>query len=53
MGSEEDFAQMIKFMQEKQIKPVIDTVFPWAEAEKALRRMDNREQFGKIVLQVE
>jgi NADPH:quinone reductase-like Zn-dependent oxidoreductase len=53
MGSEEDFAQMIKFMQEKQIKPVIDTVFPWAEAEQALRRMDNREQFGKIVLQVE
>jgi NADPH:quinone reductase-like Zn-dependent oxidoreductase len=53
MGSEEEFDEMVQFINDKQLKPVVDTVFPWTEAEQALRRMDNKEQFGKIVLKVE
>jgi NADPH:quinone reductase-like Zn-dependent oxidoreductase len=53
MGSEEEFTQMITYINEKQLEPVVDKVFPWAEAEHAFRRMDNKEQFGKIVLKVE
>jgi NADPH:quinone reductase-like Zn-dependent oxidoreductase len=44
---------MIQFINDKQLKPVVDSIFPWTEAEQALRRMDNKEQFGKIVLRVE
>jgi NADPH:quinone reductase-like Zn-dependent oxidoreductase len=31
---------------------VIDKVFPLAEGEDALRRMENAQQFGKIVLRM-
>lgn len=53
MGSEKEFFQMIHFLHEKKIKPIVDKVYTWTEAEEALRRMDNKEQFGKIVLRVE
>jgi putative PIG3 family NAD(P)H quinone oxidoreductase len=34
------------------LSPVIDTVFPLAEAQKAHERMENNENLGKIVLEV-
>ncbi|MCF0051360.1 zinc-binding dehydrogenase [Dyadobacter chenwenxiniae] len=52
MGTESEFQEMIKFVEEKQIMPIIDTVFPLDEAEKALRLMDSGQQFGKIVLKI-
>ena len=53
MGSEEEFGQMVNFIIQHELKPVVDKVFSWEEAEQALRRMDNKEQFGKIVLKIE
>ena len=50
MGSDKDFAAMVAFVNQHQIKPVIDEIFPLEEAETALRRMDAGSQFGKIVL---
>jgi zinc-binding alcohol dehydrogenase/oxidoreductase len=50
MGSDAEFAAMLRFVEEKQIKPIIDKIFPLAEAEAALRRMDDARQFGKIIL---
>jgi NADPH2:quinone reductase len=35
-----------------QLKPVIDATFPLHEAAHAHRRMEDSEQFGKIVLEV-
>jgi putative PIG3 family NAD(P)H quinone oxidoreductase len=35
-----------------QIKPVIDAVFPLAEAEAAHARMTNNQHFGKIILEI-
>ncbi|SKC11116.1 zinc-binding dehydrogenase [Dyadobacter psychrophilus] len=52
MGTEAEFQEMIKFVEEKEIMPIIDTVFPLDEAEKALRLMDSGQQFGKIVLKI-
>jgi len=52
MGTEQDFASMINFVAEKQIVPVIDEIFPFAEGEAAMRRMANGEQFGKLVLHI-
>jgi len=31
---------------------VVDEVFPLAEAETALRRLEAGQQFGKVVLQI-
>jgi len=50
MGSPDDFKAMVDFVQSHQIVPVIDQVFPLAEADKAVHKMENSTQFGKIVL---
>lgn len=50
MGTADEFKAMINFVNEHQIIPVIDEVFPLADAEKAVRKMENSTHFGKIVL---
>ena len=52
MGSPEDFANLITFVAAHKITPVVDKVFPLAEADAALRRMAAGEQCGKIVLAI-
>ncbi len=52
MGTEQDFAAMLQLMTEKEIVPVVDEVFPLAEGEAALRRLEAGAQFGKIVLKI-
>ncbi|PRY16500.1 NADPH:quinone reductase-like Zn-dependent oxidoreductase [Pontibacter ummariensis] len=53
MGTAQDFADMVQFISDKTLKPVIDKVFPLEEAERAFRRMDEGQQFGKIVLKLD
>ncbi|HEY8971114.1 MAG TPA: zinc-binding dehydrogenase [Puia sp.] len=53
MGSPEDFHSMITFVRQHAIHPVIDKIFPFAEGEAAMRRMDDAHQFGKIVIRVQ
>ncbi|MGI4021622.1 MAG: quinone oxidoreductase family protein [Janthinobacterium lividum] len=50
MGTPEDFKNMLNLINEHKIIPVVDEVFDLADAEKAVRKMDNSAQFGKIVL---
>ncbi|HEV7349236.1 quinone oxidoreductase family protein [Telluribacter sp.] len=53
MGTEQEFADMTLFVEEKKIVPVVDSTFPLSRAESALRHMDFGQQFGKIVLSTE
>lgn len=52
MGTVEDFSAMVSLIEDRKIMPVIDQVFPLAEGETAMRRMDSGEQFGKLVLRI-
>lgn len=52
MGTEQDFKEMVRFVEQHQLVPVIDQTFPLAEGEKALRRMDESLQCGKLVLNI-
>jgi zinc-binding alcohol dehydrogenase/oxidoreductase len=52
MGSPADFAAMIAYINQHALRPVIDKVFHLAEGEAAFRRMENGQQFGKIVLKI-
>lgn len=52
MGTDQDFAEMVSLVEQHQLVPAIDQTFPFAEAEAALRRMDDGLQFGKIVLEI-
>ena len=53
MGSPREFAAFLKLYDEANLRPVVDRVFPLAEAAAAHRRMNESEQFGKIVLKIE
>lgn len=50
MGTEDEFAAMIRFVEAKRIAPIVDRVFPFEQANDALQRMAAGEQFGRIVL---
>ncbi len=53
MGSPDDFRAMLDLFGAGKARPVVDRVFPLAEAGAALRHMDQAAQFGKIVLKIE
>ena len=52
MGGKQDFIDALEFMWANNIKPVIDCVEPLKNGIKALKRLEDGEQFGKIVLKV-
>ncbi|MCW8133926.1 MAG: zinc-binding dehydrogenase [Planctomycetota bacterium] len=52
MGSHEDFRSMLAAVTHAKLKPVMDRVYPLAEAAQALARMEAGAQFGKIALTV-
>ena len=52
MGTREDFEAAYELVKSGRAKPVVDSVFPLAEARAAHERMEAGEQFGKIVLSI-
>lgn len=52
MGTDQDFAQMLDFVNEKKITPVIDQVFEMSNALEAFERMKKGLQLGKIVIRI-
>ncbi|RKG82182.1 NAD(P)-dependent alcohol dehydrogenase [Corallococcus exercitus] len=52
VGSREMFEDMLKAMSREKTRPVIDRVFPFAQAREALRHMESGGHFGKIVITV-
>jgi NADPH:quinone reductase-like Zn-dependent oxidoreductase len=52
MGTREDFEAAYELVKSGRAKPVVDSVFPLAEARAAHERLEAAEQFGKIVLTV-
>lgn len=49
MGTPEEFADMTRFISQKELFPVIDSVLRFDEIEAGMGRMERGEQFGKIV----
>lgn len=52
MGMPSEFHAMLDFVNQHKIEPVVDQVFPFADAVAAHQRMWNSEQMGKIVLAI-
>jgi len=52
MGSNEDFRQMLKAVAAAKLVPVIDSINLFENIHDAMRKMEEREQFGKIVLEI-
>jgi zinc-binding alcohol dehydrogenase/oxidoreductase len=53
MGSPEDFAAMVGFVSKREIRPVVDSIFPPEDGEAAFQLMEDGGQFGKIVISLQ
>jgi NADPH:quinone reductase-like Zn-dependent oxidoreductase len=52
MGTRTDFEAVYELVKSGRATPVVDSVFPLADARAAHERMESGEQFGKIVLRI-
>ena len=52
VGSRAMFEAMNQFITAKQLRPVVDGVFPLADAPAAFRHVENGAHFGKVVLRM-
>ena len=52
MGTPADFLGAYELVASGRARPVVDSVFPLAEAAKAHLRLERGEQFGKVVLRI-
>ncbi|MBI1796731.1 MAG: zinc-binding dehydrogenase [Candidatus Eisenbacteria bacterium] len=50
MGRRSELVEVLRFVRDGRLKPVVDSVMPLAEARRAHERIEAREHFGKVVL---
>jgi NADPH:quinone reductase-like Zn-dependent oxidoreductase len=50
MGTMGELHRVLKFVFRGQLKPVIDSVFPLEDIRAAHERLENKEQFGKVIV---
>lgn len=53
MGSRDDFARLLKFVEHADLHPVIDSTYALADAPAAFRKVVDGDVFGKVVLHIE
>ena len=53
MGNDEEFDQMVAFVEAHQIRPVVDRVFGLQEGVDAVRFMGESSHYGKIVIDIQ
>ena len=52
MGSPEEFREMVSMVENQQIRPRVDRVFPLSETDQALAHLSSGAQLGKVVVQI-
>ena len=52
MANRKEFSDVMKLVFQHRLRPVIDSVFPLEQAHLAYQRLDNGEQFGKVVITI-
>jgi NADPH:quinone reductase-like Zn-dependent oxidoreductase len=50
MGTMGELHQVLKFVFRKQLKPIVDRVYPLSQIREAHQRLENKEQFGKVIV---
>ena len=50
MGRRAELLEVLRFIRDGRLEPVVDSVLPLAEARRAHERIEAREHFGKVVL---
>lgn len=52
MGTEDEFLSMLDFFYKHQLKPIIDSTYHLENIAEAFKRMEQGDQFGKIVISI-
>ena len=52
MANRSEFAQVMRLVFDRRLRPVIDTIYPFEQTPEAYQRLAKGEQFGKIVIRV-
>lgn len=52
MGTDQEFKDMLHFVTQHKIKPVVDSVYPLRDGQAALDRIASGKHFGKIVFSI-
>lgn len=52
LGSKSQLVSLHRFMKQKKIKPIIDSIFNLKDARLAHMKMESSNQFGKIILKI-
>jgi len=50
MGTDQEFAEMVQFVEQRGIVPVVDSVYASSDAQLAFDKIGKGGQFGKVVL---
>ena len=46
----EDLEELLRLIQQRSLKPIIDKEYKLSEANEAFRMLEEREVFGKVVV---
>jgi len=52
MGSHEEYSEIVRLLGQGQLRPLIDSTYPLDDAVQAVRRMEQGDQMGKIVIEI-
>ena len=52
MGNAAEYAEIVRRLGEGQLRPIVDHVYPLADARQAYERLGKGEQLGKVVVEV-
>jgi NADPH:quinone reductase-like Zn-dependent oxidoreductase len=50
MGGRNELLEVLNLIEQRKLRPVVDTVFPLKDAAQAHQKMQDRKFFGKLVL---
>ena len=52
MGNLAEYGEIVRVLGTGELRPIVDRVFPFADAPEAFERLDRGEQLGKIVVEI-
>ena len=52
MGNDAEYREIVRLLGSGELRPIVDRVFPFAEARAAFDRLERGEQLGKIAIEI-
>ena len=52
MGNDAEYRDIVRLLGAGELRPIVDRVFPFAEARAAFERLERGEQLGKIAIEI-